>query len=67
VDRNESVIIKQVGQFVEEPIRMMIDKSKEIVYVPKVEKSGTTRNAIVVLNNISGFSPELEHAPKHTF
>ena len=27
----------------EEPIRMMVDKSRDVVYVLKVEKSGTAR------------------------
>ncbi|OJA18644.1 hypothetical protein AZE42_12330 [Rhizopogon vesiculosus] len=47
---------------------MMVDKSKEVVYVLKVDsnfsKSGMARSAIVVSGNISSFSPELEHAHK---
>ncbi|OAX43107.1 hypothetical protein K503DRAFT_853553 [Rhizopogon vinicolor AM-OR11-026] len=58
-DEDERPKKKSQQTCVEEPIRVMIDKSGEV----KVEKLGTTRSAIVVSDNISSFSPVFNGQP----
>ncbi|KIK24135.1 hypothetical protein PISMIDRAFT_99078, partial [Pisolithus microcarpus 441] len=51
-------------KFVEEPTRVVIDKSDEVAHIIKVKDMRTSWKTTNLLDNITGILPKLQSMPK---
>lgn len=66
MDRYETVVFQKVEELVEKPVRSKAQKPQDVVQVIEHESARAPRKTVVVSDNITGFSPELEHPPEST-